>query len=62
MLNNHIYHFKWSSSSVSDSGVDWMLSVIITNRNNWKQKIIIPLFEDKESELRTMDNKVTGED
>ena len=23
---------------------------------------IIPLFEDRESELRTMDNKVTGED
>ena len=25
-------------------------------------KIIIPLFEDRELELRTMDNKVTGED
>jgi hypothetical protein len=29
MLNNHIYHFKWSSYSVSGSGVDWMLSVIV---------------------------------
>jgi hypothetical protein len=27
-----------------------------------EKKIIIPLFEDRESELRTMDNKVTGED
>jgi hypothetical protein len=25
-------------------------------------KKTIPLFEDRESELRTMDNKVTGED
>jgi hypothetical protein len=29
----------------------------------WKElKKNIPLFEDRESELRTMDNKVTGED
>ena len=29
----------------------------------WKElKKTIPLFEDIESELRTMDNKVTGED
>jgi hypothetical protein len=27
-----------------------------------EKKIIIPLFEDSESELRTMDNKVTGEE
>jgi hypothetical protein len=27
-----------------------------------ENKISIPLFEDRESELRTMDNKVTGED
>jgi hypothetical protein len=29
----------------------------------WKKlKKTIPLFEDREPELRTMDNKVTGED
>ena len=29
----------------------------------WKElKKTIPLFEDREPELRTMDNKVTGED
>jgi hypothetical protein len=29
----------------------------------WKElQKTIPLFEDRESELRTMDNKVTGED
>ena len=29
----------------------------------WKElKKIMPLIEDRESELRTMDNKVTGED
>jgi hypothetical protein len=29
----------------------------------WKElKKTIPLFEDRQSELRTMDNKVTGED
>jgi hypothetical protein len=27
-----------------------------------ENKISIPLFEDRESELRAMDNKVTGED
>jgi hypothetical protein len=32
--------------------------------NEWKKKLkkTIPLFEDREPELRTMDNKVTGED
>ena len=32
---------------------------IFTNGKNWKN---IPLFEDRGPELRTMDNKVTGED
>jgi hypothetical protein len=32
------------------------------NAGEWEElKKTIPLFEDKEPELRTMDNKVTGE-
>ena len=35
---------------------------VTLSRYEWKElKMTIPLFEDKEPELRTMNNKVTGE-
>ena len=36
---------------------------VTLSRYEWKElKMTIPLFEDKEPELRTMNNTVTGED
>jgi hypothetical protein len=40
-----------------------MVTGTILSLYEWKElKKTIPLFEDREPELRTMDNKVTGED
>ena len=52
-------HTSWRMdiTSYEDRSDPESLRIEITEK-----KIIIPLFEDRESELRTMDNKVTGED
>ena len=43
--------------------IETLLSYGPLSLYEWKKlKKTIPLFEDREPELRTMDNKVTGED